>query len=100
MAILKPPSWLQDYSTTKLKGDFFAGLTVGILLIPQSMAYALIAGLPVIYGLYASLVPQIMYALIGSSRQAFSWAHSYGFIAYRKRIRDYWRSLDPKNTSN
>jgi len=69
MAILKPPSWLQDYSTTKLKGDFFAGLTVGILLIPQSMAYALIAGLPVIYGLYASLVPQIIYALIGSSRR-------------------------------
>ena len=69
MAILKSPSWLQDYSTTKLKGDFFAGLTVGILLIPQSMAYALIAGLPVIYGLYASIVPQIIYALIGSSRR-------------------------------
>ena len=69
MAILKPLSWLQDYSTTKLKGDIFAGLTVGVLLIPQSMAYALIAGLPVIYGLYASLVPQIMYALFGSSRQ-------------------------------
>ncbi len=69
MAILKPLSWLQNYSTTKLKGDIFAGLTVGVLLIPQSMAYALIAGLPVIYGLYASLVPQIMYALFGSSRQ-------------------------------
>ena len=69
MAILKPLSWLQDYSTTKLKGDIFAGLTVGVLLIPQSMAYALIAGLPVIYGLYASLAPQIMYALFGSSRQ-------------------------------
>lgn len=69
MAILKPLSWLQDYSTTKLKGDIFAGLTVGVLLIPQSMAYALIAGLPVIYGLYASLVPQIIYALFGSSRQ-------------------------------
>ena len=69
MAILKPLSWLQNYSTTKLKGDVFAGLTVGVLLIPQSMAYALIAGLPVIYGLYASLVPQIIYALFGSSRQ-------------------------------
>jgi len=69
MAILKPLNWLQGYSTTKLKGDFFAGLTVGVLLIPQSMAYALIAGLPVIYGLYASLVPQIIYALFGSSRQ-------------------------------
>tara|TARA_B110000027_G_scaffold22057_1_gene23621 strand:+ start:2378 stop:4060 length:1683 start_codon:yes stop_codon:yes gene_type:complete len=69
MAILKPLSWVPDYSKNKLKGDFFAGLTVGVLLIPQSMAYALIAGLPVIYGLYASLVPQVIYALFGSSKR-------------------------------
>ena len=59
----------QDYSRNKLKGDFFAGLTVGVLLIPQSMAYALIAGLPVIYGLYASIVPQIIYGFFGYSNQ-------------------------------
>ena len=64
MAILKPLSWVQDYSKKKLKGDFFAGLTVGVLLIPQSMAYALIAGLPVVYGLYASIVPQVIYAFL------------------------------------
>jgi len=45
-----------------------AGLTVAIVLIPQGMAYALIAGLPAIYGLYASLVPLIIYALLGTSR--------------------------------
>ena len=46
-----------------------AGITVGIILIPQGIAYALIAGLPPIYGLYCALVPQIMYAIFGSSRQ-------------------------------
>ena len=46
-----------------------AGITVAILLIPQGMAYALIAGLPPIYGLYAALTPQIVYALLGTSRQ-------------------------------
>lgn len=46
-----------------------AGLTVGVMLIPQGMAYALIAGLPPIYGLYASLVPLLVYATLGTSRQ-------------------------------
>jgi SulP family sulfate permease len=46
-----------------------AGITVAVLLIPQGMAYALIAGLPPIYGLYASLTPQIVYAFLGTSRQ-------------------------------
>ena len=46
-----------------------AGFTVAVLLIPQGMAYALIAGLPPIYGLYAALTPQIIYAFLGTSRQ-------------------------------
>ncbi|MGI9625454.1 MAG: SulP family inorganic anion transporter, partial [Longimicrobiales bacterium] len=49
--------------------DVTAGLTVGVLLIPQGMAYALIAGLPPVYGLYAALLPLLVYALLGSSRQ-------------------------------
>ena len=52
-----------------MNGDVFAGLTVGIMLIPQGMAYALIAGLPPVYGLYASIVPQLIYAILGTSRQ-------------------------------
>ncbi len=62
-------SQLSDYSNEKLKGDLSAGLTVGVMLIPQGMAYAMIAGLPPIYGLYAALVPLIIYALLGTSRQ-------------------------------
>lgn len=62
-------SWLPNYKKDHLNGDLFAGLTVGIMLIPQGMAYALIAGLPPVYGLYASVVPQVIYAIFGTSRQ-------------------------------
>ncbi|WP_370086961.1 SulP family inorganic anion transporter [Ekhidna sp.] len=61
--------WLPSYKKEQLSGDLFAGITVGVMLIPQGMAYALIAGLPPVYGLYASIVPQIIYALLGTSRQ-------------------------------
>jgi SulP family sulfate permease len=60
---------LADYEQEQLQGDLSAGLTVGVMLIPQGMAYALIAGLPPIYGLYAALVPLVAYALFGTSRQ-------------------------------
>ncbi len=62
-------TWLSGYKSEYLKGDISAGITVGIMLIPQGMAYALIAGLPPVYGLYASIVPQIIYAIFGTSRQ-------------------------------
>ncbi len=61
--------WLPGYQRSHLNGDLFAGITVGVMLIPQGMAYALIAGLPPVYGLYASIVPQIIYAILGTSRQ-------------------------------
>ncbi|MDN3618432.1 solute carrier family 26 protein [Polaribacter undariae] len=61
--------WLPNYNTSLFKGDLLAGITVGIILIPQGIAYALIAGLPPIYGLYCALMPQVMYAIFGSSRQ-------------------------------
>lgn len=61
--------WLPKYKRQDLAGDLSAGLTVGVMLIPQGMAYAMIAGLPPIYGLYASTLPLIIYALLGTSRQ-------------------------------
>ena len=62
------PTWLRDYDRSRFKGDLAAGLTVGVVLIPQGMAYALLAGVPPVYGLYASLVPLLIYSLFGSSR--------------------------------
>lgn len=61
--------WLPNYNFSRFRGDFIAGITVAIILIPQGIAYALIAGLPPIYGLYCALAPQVMYAIFGSSRQ-------------------------------
>ncbi len=61
--------WFKGYSAGQFKADAVAGLTVALVLIPQSMAYAQLAGLPVYYGLYASFLPPMIAALFGSSRQ-------------------------------
>ncbi len=61
--------WPQGYGGASLKTDILAGLTVALVLIPQSMAYAELAGLPSYYGLYASFLPPLVAALFGSSRQ-------------------------------
>jgi len=61
------PGWLAHYPKEKLGGDVVAGLIVTILVIPQSLAYALLAGLPPQLGLYVSIFPVIAYALFGSS---------------------------------
>lgn len=61
--------WISNYKKGWFGGDLTAGLTVGVMLIPQGMAYSMLAGLPPIYGLYASTIPLIIYALFGTSRQ-------------------------------
>jgi MFS superfamily sulfate permease-like transporter len=92
--------WLKNSSLSSLKIDIVSGLTVALVLIPQSMAYAQLAGMPVQYGLYASFLPPVLAALFGSSRQLatgpvaivslmtsaalspYATAGSSGFIAY------------------
>lgn len=70
---LRPPggsgllAWARHYRLAWLTGDLTAGVVVSIMIIPQSMAYAMLAGLPVEVGLYASLLPLLGYALFGSS---------------------------------
>jgi SulP family sulfate permease len=61
--------WLPGYRRADLRGDAIAGLTGAAILVPQGMAYARIAGLPPIVGLYASVLPLLAYALLGRSRQ-------------------------------
>ncbi|MGB5693620.1 MAG: sulfate permease [Flavobacteriaceae bacterium] len=59
--------WFADYSIKDIPKDILAGFTVGIVLIPQAMAYAMLAGLPPEFGLYASLIPLLIYVLLGTS---------------------------------
>ncbi len=60
--------WLPRYRRRDFAGDLIAGILVAIMLVPQSMAYALVAGLPPQVGLYASILPLILYGLFGTSR--------------------------------
>tara|TARA_R110000796_G_scaffold67449_3_gene154745 strand:+ start:70492 stop:72219 length:1728 start_codon:yes stop_codon:yes gene_type:complete len=62
-------NWLPKYKKSNFSKDIIAGFTVGIILVPQGMAYAMIAGLPPVYGLYAALFPVLMYMFFGTSRQ-------------------------------
>ncbi|ACN17094.1 SulP3 [Desulforapulum autotrophicum HRM2] len=93
-------TWFKGYNLDKFRIDFLAGLTVALVLIPQSMAYAQLAGMPSYFGLYASFLPPMIAALFGSSRQLatgpvavvslmtaaslepLATAGSEGFIAY------------------
>ncbi|KAN0022775.1 hypothetical protein ACTFIU_005512 [Dictyostelium citrinum] len=62
--------WLPKYNwKSDWKGDLIAGITVGVMLIPQGMAYALVAKLPPIYGLYSSILPVLAYCIFGTSKQ-------------------------------
>ena len=60
--------WLADYRRSDLAADALAGTIVAALLVPQAMAYAMLAGLPPQAGLYASIAPLVLYALLGTSR--------------------------------
>jgi SulP family sulfate permease len=62
-------TWGRRYDRSNLRGDLVAGLTVSALLVPQGLAYALLAGLPPQVGLYASIAPVLAYAVFGTSRQ-------------------------------
>ncbi|MCB8889791.1 SulP family inorganic anion transporter [Vreelandella malpeensis] len=61
-------TWLPHYHRRLLGADALAGLIVTIMVIPQSLAYALLAGLPAVVGLYASILPQLLYTLMGTSQ--------------------------------
>lgn len=64
--MLQLPNWLRQYQRPWLSGDLTAGLIVTVMLIPQSLAYAMLAGLPPQIGLYASILPLLAYAFFGS----------------------------------
>lgn len=67
--LLPSTQWIPRYRREHLTGDLSAGITTAVMLIPQAMAYAMLAGLPPVVGLYASTLPLAVYALMGTSRQ-------------------------------
>ena len=60
--------WLPQYRGGWLRADVVAGLTTAAVVIPKSMAYATVAGLPIQIGLYTAFVPMLIYAVLGTSR--------------------------------
>src|SRR5215471_17659093 len=60
--------WVRGYDKSWLRPDLLAGLTGASVVVPQAMAYAAIAGLPLAMGLYTALVPLVVYAIMGTSR--------------------------------
>ncbi|MDX5895496.1 SulP family inorganic anion transporter [Rubrobacter radiotolerans] len=67
--VIPAVGWVRRYRRENLPGDLSAGVIVAVMLVPQGMAYAMLAGLPPVVGLYASTVPLLLYLLFGSSRQ-------------------------------
>jgi SulP family sulfate permease len=59
---------LLNYNRSTLFSDLIAGLSIAVIIVPQGLAYAMIAGLPPIYGLYAALIPQLIHGIMGTSR--------------------------------
>ena len=80
--IIPALEWGREYNRGLLASDLLAAVIVTIMLIPQSLAYALLAGLPAEMGLYASILPLIAYALFGTSRTL-----SVGPVAVSARVR-------------
>ena len=95
--------WLPDYQKQDFLADLKSGITVGMIEVPQVMAYAVIAGLSPIYGLYGSLIPLLIYPLFGtvltsyalpsfSSSCTVSLANFFLFLMYRSLT--LWTGLD------
>jgi sulfate permease, SulP family len=68
-AVVPSVTWPKNYRKAALRGDLTSGVTVAALMVPQGMAFAQLAGLPPAMGLYAAILPMIVYAFTGSGRQ-------------------------------
>mmetsp|Transcript_5741 Transcript_5741/g.16637 ORF Transcript_5741/g.16637 Transcript_5741/m.16637 type:complete len:895 (+) Transcript_5741:79-2763(+) len=69
MSMMPICTWLPKLDFKTVRADLIAGLTVGVMVIPQSMSYGAIAGLPYINGMYSACIPTLVYAFFGQSRQ-------------------------------
>lgn len=81
-ALSKVPivQWLPRYSPRWLLNDVLAGITIGVLLVPQSLSYAGVANLPASYGLVSSWLPTLLYAFMGTSKGESMGPASFPFF--------------------
>ena len=95
-------SWIRTYSMEMLLCDLIAGVTTALTVIPQGIGYAPLAGLPLQYGLYASIVPGFVYCLLGTTRQStvgptavnFLMTYKYaGGVPYKAITLAFWSGL-------
>eukprot|EP01114_Cavostelium_apophysatum_P014021 TRINITY_DN3522_c0_g1_i1.p1 TRINITY_DN3522_c0_g1~~TRINITY_DN3522_c0_g1_i1.p1 ORF type:complete len:996 (-),score=239.21 TRINITY_DN3522_c0_g1_i1:49-3036(-) len=88
-------NWLPKYTLVNLRGDIVAGITIGIMVIPQGMAYSLLAGLPPEYGLYSAFIPPLIYALFGTSNYMAISAEAISSLLIGEAVRDAIKDLNP-----
>ena len=93
-------SWGRSYSRETLTSDLVAAIIVTVMLVPQSLAYALLAGLPAEVGLYASMLPLVAYAIFGTSRSlavgpvaviSLMTASALGEVTAGSGVRTIWK---------
>jgi SulP family sulfate permease len=87
--------WLREYTRRDAQGDLVAGIITAIVLVPQGMAFALLAGLPPEMGLYTSVLPPIAYALFGTSRTLAVGPVSVAALMVAQALRDLPPGTDP-----
>lgn len=89
------PEWTIGYNNQNFKMDLSSGLTTAIMLIPQGMAYALLAGIPPIMGLYASTIPIFIYAVLGSSRQLAIGPVAMASLLVAAGVGEFFNGMEP-----
>jgi sodium-independent sulfate anion transporter 11 len=78
-------SWIRRYCGRWLLGDFIAGLTIGLVVVPQAMAYAILAQLTPAYGLYTSFTGAVLYWVFGTSKDIVIGVSTSYFLIHHRR---------------
>lgn len=92
--VFPPLLWLSTYKRSDFNGDLTAGITTAVMLIPQGMAYALLAGLDPIIGLYASALPLCIYTLLGTSHQLSVGPVAMASLLMAAGLHDIFKGVD------
>ncbi|MEK9916556.1 MAG: sulfate permease [Betaproteobacteria bacterium] len=99
LRMLPSIQWIKSYSREDFSGDLVAGIITAILLVPQGMAFGILAGLPAQAGLYASILPPIVYAIFGTSRTLAVGPVSVAAIMVAQTLASLPETVHPLNAA-